>query len=134
MPASGRSAARPARGRNGGGVDADGGEVVEQRLVLGVLEEVEDARGDDRADLGDRLRARRAVADAERVERREPLGQDLGAPGADVADRQAGQEPVERPGLARLERRDEVLRPTSCPSVPGRPGSPRRAGRGRPGS
>ena len=50
-----------------------------------------------------------SVADAERVERPEPLGQDLGAPGADVADRQAGQEAVERPGLARLDRRDEVV-------------------------
>ena len=53
---------------------------------------------------------------------------------ADVADRQAGQEPVERPRLARLQGGDEVLRPTSCPSAPGRPASPRRAGRGRPGS
>ena len=104
-----------------------------RRRVLGVLEELEDAGGDHRADLGDRfeLGQRRG---ADRLQRREPLGQDLGAPGADVADRQAGQEAVERPRPCSPRARRRGSGPTSCPSAPGRPGSARRAGRGRPGS
>ena len=90
------------------GRDAHGGEVVEQLLVLGVLEELVDARRHDRADLGGRFQLGERGA-PQRVEGREPLGEDLGHARADVADGQAGEEAVERPVLRPLDRRDQVL-------------------------
>ena len=64
-------------------------------MVLGVLEVLVDTRGDDRANLGD-ASAPRATS-PEPLQRLDLLGDDLGHPRADVADRQAGEQAVERP-------------------------------------
>ena len=64
---------------------------------------------------------------AELLQRLHFLGDDLGHPRTDVADRQPGEQAVERPGLARLESPRPGCRPISSPSARARPGSPRRA-------
>ena len=88
LPASGRlpPSAWTRAQRHGGHADAL--QVVEEALVLGVVEEVEDAGGDHGTDLGDRFQLLERGC-AKRVERRVALGEDLGVAGADVADGQA---------------------------------------------
>ena len=65
------------------------------------------ARGDDRSDLWHSFQLGEARG-VQCVDRLETLGENLGVTDADVSNRQAGEQAVKRPILARLDRRDEI--------------------------
>ncbi len=78
-------------------------EGIEQALVVRILEELVDTRRDHGSNLGHGFEIGQGGG-PDGVEGRESLRQDLGASGSHVADRQPGQEPIQRPRLALLER------------------------------